>query len=151
MSKRSMPLSVRMGRSEEAAAIAECLAPLGYATTAAWVSQYIATLSDSPHDALFVCDMGAEGLVGVISAHVIPLLHTPGALARITALSIRDGYSRRGIGRLMIDQVEAWSKSVGAHRIEVTSGDHRHGAHAFYQAVGYALQSKRLLKALSPP
>jgi GNAT superfamily N-acetyltransferase len=144
-------MSVRVGRREDAAAIAECLAPLGYGTTAAWVSQSIATSSGSQGDALFVCEMGEAGLVGVISAHVIPLLHTPGALTRITALSIREGYSRRGIGRILIEQVEAWSRELGACRIEVTSGDHRHGAHAFYQAVGYALQSKRLLKTLASP
>ena len=52
----------------------------------------------------------------------------------------------RGVGRALVAAVERWAWSVSARRLQVTSGDHRPGAHAFYQAVGYALDERRFVK-----
>ena len=34
----------------------------------------------------------------------------------------------------------------GARRVEVTSGDHRPAAHAFYQAIDYAVDERRFVE-----
>jgi hypothetical protein len=39
----------------------------------------------------------------------------------------------------------AWDN--GCVRIEITSGEHRAGAHAFYEAIGYKQDSRRFIKS----
>jgi GNAT superfamily N-acetyltransferase len=74
------------------------------------------------------------------------LLHALSPLARITALAVRNDVQGRGVGRALVEAAEAWAWTEGAARIELTSGDHRLAAHAFYRSAGYAVDSRRFLK-----
>ena len=102
---------------------------------------------ESSRDIVLVC-AEISSLTGVVSAHAIPLFHQPGELVRITALSVRQGRERQGIGRCLIRAIENWAVARGAARIEVTSGDHREGAHRFYRAMGYGVESLRFIKRM---
>lgn len=136
---------IRNASMADAAGIAECLASLGYGTSAELVIAKLKVIEGCARAAVFVSEIDTQ-IVGVISMHAMPLFHTQGELARITALAIREGWFRQGIGAGLIHAGEAWAWSVGAIRIEVTSGDHRDGAHRFYQASGYAVDERRFVK-----
>lgn len=142
-----MNVSVRRADRADSSEIAACLAALGYGTPVGLVAERLEAFAASTADAVFVAG-GAPGapLLGVASAHVLPLFHAPGQLARLTALAVSGEAQGRGVGRALVAAVERWAWSVGARRLEVTSGDHRPGAHAFYQAVGYALDERRFVK-----
>ncbi|WP_158272569.1 GNAT family N-acetyltransferase [Luteibacter sp. OK325] len=96
-------------------------------------------------DAVFIACEGVL-IVGVVSIHITPLFHAPGHLARVTALSIRDGHQRRGVGKALMAVAEQWSWATGAARIDLTSGNHRREAHRFYESLGYGTDSRRFVK-----
>jgi len=84
--------------------------------------------------------------LGVVSVHLLPLFHATGLLGRITSLAVNPSARGTGVGRALVSAAEQWAWSEGAQRMEVTSGDHRPAAHAFYQAVGYTLDKRRFVK-----
>ncbi|GLC24654.1 GNAT family N-acetyltransferase [Roseisolibacter agri] len=142
-----MSIPVRHAEIADAPEIAACLAVLGYDTPPALVAERLTAFAASDVDVVLVAG-GAPGaaLHGVVSAHALPLFHTTGRLVRLTALAVRGEAQGRGVGRALVQAAEAWAWRVGARRVEVTSGDHRPGAHAFYQALGYALDERRFIK-----
>ena len=142
-----MSCAIRWAEPSDVSQIAACLAELGYGTPAALVAAKLAELAGSSADAVFVAEEPSSAdIVGVISVHVLPLFHAPGRLARITALSVRRAAQGVGVGRALVAAAEAFAWARDCRRIEVTSGDHRVGAHAFYQALGYALDERRFIK-----
>lgn len=144
-------LIVRAAAAEDAASIAECLGELGYGTPASLVSQRLAEFAGSNVDAAWVAHrFGTDAVLGVVSAHALPLFHTHGYLVRLTALAVGRKHQGQGVGRQLVEAVEAWSWQMGARRIEVTSGDHRPEAHRFYTAIGYATDERRFVKQAPP-
>jgi len=138
---------VRLAGIADAAEIAACVSALGYGTSASLVAERLATYATSPADAVFVASVpGNESLLGVVGVHLLPLLHTPGLLGRITSLSVVTEARGNGVGKALVAAAEEWAWSEGAWGMEVTSGDHRPVAHAFYQAIGYALDNRRFMK-----
>lgn len=43
-------------------------------------------------------------------------------------------------------EAEAFARRQGCERIELSSGDHRPDAHAFYERLGYAVECRRFIK-----
>jgi len=139
--------TIRSASRDDAAEIAACLSALGYGTQAELVADRLDQFTSSGIDAVFVAEHAPGGrLLGVASAHALPLFHAPGQLVRLTALAVRNEAQGSGVGRALVAAVEAWAWQLGARRVEVTSGDHRPVAHTFYQAIGYALDERRFIK-----
>jgi len=111
------------------------------------------TAVDSP---VFVAE-SALRVVGLLSFHCIPLFHADGSLGRITSMVVAPAWRGRGIGRLLVAVAEEFAWTRGCSRVEVTSGDHRSDAHAFYEQIGYQLDCRRFIKyarkvhAVAPP
>ena len=141
-----MSVTVRPAEAGDAAAIASCLSSLGYDNTTAEVGGKLAALAESSSDAVIVAVERSAGVVGVISVHVLPLFHAPGNLARITALVVLEGHRGRGAGSALVAEAERFAWQQDCRRVEVTSGDHRMEAHAFYERRGYALDERRFIK-----
>ena len=135
---------VRRAESGDAAQIAICLQSLGYGADADLVNAKLIAFGDDT-DAVLVACRGTL-IVGVVSIHVTPLFHAPGHLARITALSIREGHKRQGVGTALMAAAEHWSWTSGASRVDLTSGNHRPEAHRFYESLGYGTDSRRFVK-----
>jgi GNAT superfamily N-acetyltransferase len=55
---------------------------------------------------------------------------------------------RRGVGKALVDASEKWAVAQGCKRILVTSGEERHEAHAFYEAMGYHHYARRFAKRI---
>jgi GNAT superfamily N-acetyltransferase len=145
-----MHVTIRRAERGDAAATASCLATLGYDTHAALVLEKLSALASSSADAVLVAVESSVGVVGVASVHVLPLFHAPGNLARLTALAVRQDQQGRGIGRALVAAVEAFAWEHDCRRVEVTSGDHRPEAHAFYRKLGYRTDERRFIK-VGPP
>ncbi len=141
-----MKVTIRPAAPEDAAAIAGCLTALGYGTSATLVAAKLSATADSSVDTALVAEYACAGIVGVVSVHLLPLFHAAGNLARLTALAVRPDHHRKGVGRALVAAAErfAWEHQCG--RVEVTSGDHREKAHAFYHALGYSVDERRFIK-----
>ena len=140
-------LIIRRAKTIDAAEIAVCLSALGYGTTCGMITERLVSYADSSTDVVVVASGGDfTSLLGVVSVHLLPLFHTTGLLGRITSLAADPLAQGNCVGRALVLAAEQWAWSKGAQRMEVTSGDHRSAAHAFYQAVGYLLDERRFIK-----
>src|SRR5204863_96342 len=105
--------------SGDAAAIAVCLASLGYATAPALVAEKLSALMGSSSDTVLVAEDPTTGIVGVVSVHLVPLFHAAGNLARLTALAVGPGHQRKGVGRALVAAAEAFAWERDCRRVEV--------------------------------
>src|SRR3954466_5237876 len=102
-----MNVTIRRAEAEDAAAIAVCLAALGYDTSTTLVAEKLSTLMGSSSDTVLVAEDPTNGIAGVVSIHLLPLFHAAGNLARLTALAVAAGHQRKGVGRALVAAAEA--------------------------------------------
>ena len=143
-------ITIRIAGPEDAPAVAALLSELGYPSEPRQVAMRLESYSGSAGSAVFVACMG-DGVAGVLSFHCIPLLHTDDLLGRITSLVVSAASRRLGIGALLVAEAESFGRQRGCSRFEVTSGDHREDAHAFYERLDYHPDCRRFLKAAAQP
>jgi len=143
--------TIRRAQADDVEGIAACLRALGYEASAQLVHRKLSLLTGSSADAVWVAVEPSAGVVGVISLHLLPLFHAPGNLARLTALAVLEAHRGNGVGRALVRAAEAFAWEHDSRRIEVTSGDHRPDAHAFYTHIGYRADERRFIKHRTPP
>lgn len=145
---------VRPAITDDADAVATLIADLGYSISIKTVRQRLATSASSLDDVVAVAIQYPDSIVGVISAHVIPLLAEQEAgVMRITALSVSPNSVRNGVGRRLVDFVEYAARQRRIRLLEVSSGrrPERAAAHRFYPSLGFhdsAASSVRYWKPL---
>jgi predicted N-acetyltransferase YhbS len=129
-------LHVRVIAPEDAAAVAELSAQLGYEATAAAIEERIATLLlNAENQVALVACVGGD-VVGWIEASIVRHLQSePQAL--IGGLVVKDGVRGLGVGKRLCAEVEAWTRNKGLTVVRVTSRSTREGAHRFYLREGY--------------
>lgn len=80
-----------------------------------------------------------------------PTCSTPGMAVAAEAELVVDADQRGcGIGRHLLEAVEAAARRRGCGAVELTSSTHRHGAQRFYLAAGCQDLPHRCLKQLDP-
>ena len=139
---------IRRAEPADARQIAVLLAVLGYPASVEQTEQRIRTLSLEDSSVVWVAQFRDE-IAGVLSFHLIPLFHANGGLGRITSLVVSPSHRRRGVGQLLVSAAEEHARTRGCLRMEVTSGDHRADAHAFYERAGFQMDCRRFVKHLS--
>jgi GNAT superfamily N-acetyltransferase len=140
-----MSYRIRPAATDDSAQLVILLGELGYPSTADFILEKLTQLSSTPGTKILVADQ--EGtIIGLLCFSIIPLLHVSGGLGRISALVVASEFKGRGIGKRLIAEAEEFAWENGCARIEITSGQHRADAHAFYEAVGYKPDSRRFIK-----
>ena len=137
---------VRAAEAADLGAVVELLDELGYPSSAEAAGESMEALRRDPASWLWVAVERGE-VVGLVGLHVMPLLER-GPFARVTALVVGERARRRGIGRALVERVEEQARAEGCERVELSSADRRHDAHAFYRRVGFEPTSQRFLKRL---
>ncbi len=140
-------MSVRRAVAGDAGAIAAVLRQLGWEPRVEEVSARLGQLGADERSAVLVAERDGA-IAGLLTLHVVPVLHEPGGWCRITALVVDEGARRQGAGRELVTAAEAHARTAGCSRIEVTSARHRAGAHEFYRGLGYAQASEHFLKRM---
>jgi ribosomal protein S18 acetylase RimI-like enzyme len=140
-----MRYRIRAALADDSPQLAALMGELGYPTTREFVQEKLAQLSSIPGTKIFVADYDGK-VVGLLSFSILPLLHLEGGLGRITALVVASQFKGRGIGKRLVAEAESFAWNNRCARIEITSGEHRAAAHAFYEAVGYKQDSRRFVK-----
>jgi GNAT superfamily N-acetyltransferase len=138
---------IREAQSADAEGIASLLGELGYASETADVTERILRAATSHRDVVLVALNGTTP-IAVASVHLVPLFHRSSHVARVTAFVVSKGARRLGVGSSLLKACEQFAVLRGAERVEVTSGDARTNAHAFYEARGLRREGVRFSKTV---
>ena len=123
---------------------------LGYSFSLEETASQLTRLSqDEHHFLLGYEDDTSHELVGYIHAEVYESLYSKAGF-NILALAVLPQSQGRGFGRDLLEGLEKETKRRGYEFIRLNSADHRIGAHAFYERVGYTCDKvqKRFIKLL---
>jgi GNAT superfamily N-acetyltransferase len=131
----------------QAAEISALLHQLGYPVDAATVENRLERQSKLPTTHVLVATREGR-VIGLATLVIIPTLHRPGDVCRITAFVVDANERRSGVGRQLVRGVETYAREHACFRVEVTSAGARAEAHAFYAALGYQELPKRFVKDL---
>lgn len=128
-------VTVRTIHPDDADAVAELVTQLGYDRTPAQVRRWISELGSHPEQTAFVAVQNGE-VVAWIDVSLERRLQSD-VFGLIGGLVVRDGVRGAGIGRLLCQRGEDWTREQGAQKIRVTSRSTREAAHRFYLRDGY--------------
>jgi aminoglycoside 6'-N-acetyltransferase I len=85
---------------------------------------------------------------GMVCLRLLPSLCDERPYAELTELLVHPEYRRQGIGRLLIERVEAEAIAGGATELVFMTAWRNTNAHAFYHALGYRLYTIMMRKPL---
>jgi GNAT superfamily N-acetyltransferase len=139
-------MKVRTASRDDIAQVSGLVEELGYDGNEPTLSTQLGAYIQSDSSLLMVAETSPGTLSGMISGHLIPLIHQPGNVGRITSLVVRAKERERGVGTALLEAMESWFLDNNCLRFEVTSGDHRGQAHRFYESKGYVSDERRYLK-----
>ena len=140
----STPL-IRDARADDATAIARLLTQLGYPADTASVAQRLERLGE---DRLVVAESDGQ-VTGLAQLHVAPSLEYERPAAKLAALIVDEAHRGRGIGRALVDAMEAEARSRGCELLYLTTAERRADAHAFYERLGLEYTGRRYAKRLT--
>lgn len=139
---------IRDATLDDAADVAALLGDLGYPTDAASVRKRLAPLlSRSDYAVRLLVD--GDAVAGMVVLGIRPTLHEDTPVVEVTALVVRGNARRRGTGRALLAEADAFARTHGAMRITLTSRADRTEAHAFYAACEYERTGVRFTRRLS--
>ncbi len=111
---------------------------------------YLGLIADE-NAALLVAQAGGEA-VGLVHAVVreppaIPIF-VPRRYAIVDEIVVKSGFQNRGIGRRLMDEIQAWAVAKGATSIELNVYEFNATAVSFYESLGYQTLSRKMSREL---
>ena len=111
-------------------------AQLGYPSTLEQVTRRFDPISRDAQCALYVAEGASQRVLGWVYARGVLLMEAD-ARAEIWGLVVDEAAHGQGIGRALMERAEAWAAERGYHTVSLRSNTIRHGAHRFYERLGY--------------
>ncbi|MFT3867968.1 MAG: GNAT family N-acetyltransferase [Nibricoccus sp.] len=127
---------VRPVSPEDAEAIAQLTATLGYSAETVTVRNRIHSILTSAENLFIVVVDDAQKPVGWLQAHASEIVES-GYRVEIVGLVVAPQYRRLGAGRMLVNEAESWARKKHANAIVVRSNVTRTESHSFYPALGY--------------
>lgn len=148
-----MSTSIRHASTEDAAALAELVAELGYAATPAEVIARLNIFSADDRFLVLVAESPSGRILGWINAERRTTLES-GSFHEVIGLVVSSQARRLGIGASLLDAAEQWASSQGGQSVTVRSNVIRPESHAFYEGNGYSRRKsqhcyRKTLRAMS--
>lgn len=138
---------IRSATMSDARQIAPLLGELGYPASSEEVVLRLDRLEKNGNCLVLVAERENE-VVGLVTGHVFSSIHATETVAWLTSLVVRGSCNGLGVGGELVAAIEKWARQNGAVKISVSSGNHRAGAHKFYQRRGYESSGIRFTKVL---
>lgn len=132
----AMHPTIRTARGDDIPALIELAEQLGYSTQPGEIAKRLEHLMDRMDHEVYVAeeiDIGVVGWVHVLGSYHLILEPS----AELGGLVVRDGWRKRGIGRLLLEQAENWARAHGYGLMRVNSNTVRQEAPDFYEYLGY--------------
>ena len=130
----SETLRIRRMAEADAEVVVTLAGELGYPNETEAIRVRIRAIGES--DLLLVAVDAGDRAIGFIQAHRVCIIEV-GFRVEILGLIVSSSARRSGIARGLIEEAEAWAKSIDADAISVRSNTKRIEAHLFYPALGY--------------
>src|SRR5947208_10919313 len=127
-------LRIRRMAEADAETVATLAGELGYPNEGEMIRARVRAIGEA--DLLLVAVDASDKTVGFIQAHRVCIIEV-GFRVEILGLVVSSSARRSGIARRLIEEAEAWAKSIGAEAISVRSNTKRIEAHLFYPTLGY--------------
>jgi GNAT superfamily N-acetyltransferase len=128
-------ITLRDAAAADAGRLASLLTDEGYPAGATDLVARIERFA-TPDSRVTVAEASGE-VIGFIAFHLVPRFEHSDRFVRIVALVVDAGVRERGIGRLLIADVERVAREDGAAWVEITAGHHRPEARQLYESLGY--------------
>ena len=129
--------TIRRAHSSDASRLAALSGELGYPAGVQEITDRLARLSDRDTDVIFVATTAADEVLGWLHGAEQELLES-GRRCEILGLVVGEGARGQGVGRRLVEAVEAWARGRGLGRMTVRSNVARSDSHPFYERLGYA-------------
>ncbi len=129
-------MDIRPAALQDADALTELTAQLGYAADVGAIRQRITTIA-ARDDHLLVVAVLDNKIAGWLQAQASITLES-GFRVEILGLVAAAGWRRRGVGRGLVEHAEQWARAQGAPALVARSNTLRTESHHFYPALGFA-------------
>ena len=96
---------------------------------------------------MIVAETGGE-VAGLIATHVVPRIEDDEPSCRVVAIVVAARHRRAGVATALMAAAEAQARAHGAHRLDLSSGDWRADAHAFYERLGFERRAQAFIQRL---
>ncbi len=136
--------ALRDAKPADAPRLAELIGELGHEVDASVVRKNLGTLR-TVNETPIVATLGKE-VVGLCGIHRMLALHRDHLVGRVNILIVTKAAQGQGIGRMLLEEAERRLRKLGCGRIEITVGEERHAAQAFYRHLGYERTTIRFQK-----
>jgi GNAT superfamily N-acetyltransferase len=133
---RGVDVDIRLARVEDAAAVALLTQQLGYEVDPSDAAPKLSRILSRADQQLFIAESDGRPIAW-LHAMTLESVETEAAVV-IAGLVVDRTYRGKGIGRLLMDKAESWAASRGCGIVRLWSTASRHGAHQFYERLGYA-------------
>lgn len=140
-------MRIRDAAHADSPEVARLLELLGYPTDGDAVLRRLARIEASAADRLFVAEDDGQ-VVGLAGIHVSPSLEYDGDSAKVSVIVVDEAARRRGVGRALLDAVEAEARKRGCVLLFLTTASRRKDAHDFYRRLGWDETGLRFAKTL---
>ena len=141
-----MAVRIRDALADDADAVAALLSQLGYPTEPAAVAERLRRLR-AVGDEVVVAELDGR-VAGLAQLHVSPALEHDGEAAKLRALVVDETHRGEGVGRALVEEMEARARARRCVLLFLTTAEHREGAHAFYRRMGLEHTGRRFAKRL---
>jgi GNAT superfamily N-acetyltransferase len=137
---------IREARPADAPRLAELIRELGHEVDEKTVRKNVTALKKIG-EVPFVAALDRE-VVGLCGIHRMFAIHRDKPVGRVNILIVTENARGQGLGRMLIEHAEKRLTDLGCGRVEITVGDTRAKAQAFYRHMGYERSSIRYWKTL---
>lgn len=101
----------------------------------------------NPHNFVYVAE-DDDTLVGFATFSVRDVIRYPKQIAELDELFVLEDYRKKGVGKLLMQEVEKKAKECECCRIFIESHYDHKAAHVFYESLGYTNNGYHFIKDL---
>ena len=92
-------------------------------------------------------ETGGE-VAGLIATHLVPRIEEDAPSCRVIGIVVAARHRRSGVATALLAAAEAEARAHGSRRLDLSSGDWRADAHAFYERLGFERRAQAFIKRL---
>lgn len=136
-----MKILIRTAEIEDSESITELSNQLGYPSEIIEVQKRLMELLQNNDNCVFIALEG-EKVVGWVHGFYSRRIESE-SFVEIGGLVVDTEYRKKGIGKLLVDEINKWSSTKQCDKIRVRCNTVRKESHLFYQQLGFEINKEQ--------